>query len=358
MKNIRQLVTYFTALLGISLLLSGCGSAPKTEPAAGAQATLTITEPTLSPIPSPASRLTVFPTLSPDKNINPTADAMWKTVTAISIPLTETQEAYNAFQEATGVAKATLEAQFPGSCQSGAGVSVSPDGKWLTNYCGDFLILSRDGSKKISISQADVSPPDYPVTDIFPIHWSNDSHYVFFSTYRCCVDSDVYSTDGSLYRVDTLSEKWSKIIDGYYYYSFSPTDRRLLYIIRGNSEKGEPTQFHIVDQSSGTEETINLQNFEQAGHIVWSPDGKNFVATAKIGSDLIENSQFALFFISIDEQSIVNILPLSDRDVYASNWSKDNIITIADCDNMTTICDKTHLYDANAKQFLSATPTP
>lgn len=327
----------YLVLFLVALILSGCGSAPKTEPAAGVQATLTITEPTISHLPS-------------DQTTDPT-------VAAVARSSAETQEADRAFYEATSVAKATLQAEFPGSCQSGDGVSISPDGKWLTNDCGDFLILSQDGSKKISISKADVSPPDYPVTNIFPIHWSNDNHYVFFSTYTCCVDLDVYSTDGLLYRVDTLSEKWSKIIDGDYY-SFSPTDRRLLYILQGYRKKGEPTQFHIVDQLSGTEETINLQNFEQAGHIIWSPDGKNFVATAKIGSDLIENSQFALFFISIDEQSMVNILPLSDRDVYATNWSKDNIITIADCDNMTTICDKTHLYDANAKQFLSATSIP
>lgn len=37
---------------------------------------------------------------------------------------------------------------------------------------------------------------------------------------------------------------------------------------------------------------------------------------------------------------------------------KDNIIPIASCDPMTTICDKTYLDDANTKQFISATPTP
>ncbi len=62
--NIRQPVLCFVMFVGI-LLLTSCGSAPQTESAAGAKATLTIAEPTLSPSQTPLP----LPADSPTPNI-------------------------------------------------------------------------------------------------------------------------------------------------------------------------------------------------------------------------------------------------------------------------------------------------
>jgi hypothetical protein len=346
----RQLIACF-AVFFLVLTVIGCGSAkPTSQPTIPA-----ITKP--EPTPTIQSAFTA--TLRPSKTPTPSA-AIDLTRVAINAYLAPSETAERLSMDMTQDAVSSLNAAFPEACGS-LYPSASPDGNWLADDCGEFHVVSRDGRKKITISHKDVSPPDSEVYLLIPHSWSKDSRYLYFSLRFCCADTDAYGWAGSLYRLDISSSTWVKMIDGYpfNYYSFSPTGRRLLHIPNDQAGSGKPVKFHILDLKSGSEQWLYLEDFEQAGSVQWSPDGMSFATTAQIGNIYDENSQYALFWVSINDSSIARLIPLSKHDVYATDWFSDDVLAINDCyyDGQVETC-KSLFYNTKLQRFITASPTP
>lgn len=344
--NIRliwQDITCF-AMLFLAVALVGCGvPVPTASPTL--QAT-TNPEPTSAPshLPTPTQaiisrRLTNTPTVTATIDLTQVA-------TYASLAPSETAERLS--MNLTQNAVSTLNAIFPESCGYEY-PSVSPDGNWLADDCSEFHVSSRDGQKQIVITHEELSPPDMPVSIVYPTSWSKDSQYLYFYTGFCCLDSDVSSRNGPLYRLELQSSKWVKMMGGDGFansYSFSPTDRRVLHIPAG----GNPVKLHVVDLKSGAEQWLQLQNFDQVWGTQWSPDGMRFAIVGKNGSIITGDAQYALFIVSLTDLSITQLIPLSDHDVYPSNWSDDDVLTVDSCfyDGQDDIC-KQLLYNIKAK---------
>jgi hypothetical protein len=302
---------------------------------------LTLT-PAISPLPTLTERLLATPAPFMTPKPSRTVDA-----TSTSIELTD-------------IAVSTQNAAFPESCGSFY-PSVSPDGNWLADDCEEFHVVSRDGQKKVIITHAELAPPHSEVHSVTSVNWSKDSQYLYFTTHFCCADTDAYGWGGPLYRLDTQSSTWVKMKDGYFnYYSFSPTGR-LLYILHDTSASGMPVQFHLLDLKSGAEQILKLQGFAQAGNLLWNEDGTRFVTVAKIGNFYIENSQFALFLVSLNDLSVTTLMPLSKHSIELTTWASDGVLTIEqDCSNTEPHpgpC-QLRLYNTKSLRFINASPTP
>lgn len=353
--KIIRLMPGFILFSLTTTLLMGCASAtPTSHPTAiptilfadtfTPQPTATITlTPTTSTTPTPSTTATasITPTPLPSRTLDLTEMA-FETYHA------PTEQTEKTLVPLTQQALATLNVAFPSDCRYQY-PSVSPDGNWLADDCnGEFHIYNRDGQQKIVVTDKQLAQSDVDAYMALPYHWSKDSQYLYFASRFCCMDSDSYSSEGPLYRLDLQSSKWVKITgEGLFSnsYSFSPTGRRLLHIPGG----GNPVRFHIVDLQTNAEQWLELQNFQQAGAAEWSPDGRRFAVTAKNGSIITENAQYALFVVSLDDLSITQLIPLSDHSVYASNWSDDDVLTVDSCTRDRYYICKQILYDVKAK---------
>lgn len=355
-RFIRQFVVCFTVFF-LVLLLAGCGNAtPTSHPTAiptiffadtfTPKPTSTVTS---TAIPRPSLTRKPSSTPQPFNTPEPT-ETVELTHAAILTRSAPTYSAYETAQPLTQEAQSTLIVQFPGTCGSIDGVSLSPDGNWLTDYCGEFHVLSRDGHKKIVIPNEQLASADTHISNVFSLYWSKDSQYLYFSPRFCCADTDASGSFGALYRLELQSGSWVKMTTNAYfnYYSFSPTGRRLLYIPSDQAGAGKPIKFDLIDLKSGQEQWFSLQSFEQAWVEAWSQDGKSLVITAQTGNLYQENEQYALFVVSLDDLSFKNIISLSMPDAFNSrwfSWSDANITTDEVCAPSGAPCEQQNFYN-------------
>lgn len=356
MRN-RSDYLFLGMLIFLPLALIGCVSAP-TTPQPTSMPTLT---PTLKPSTTfhpletmtPSLELPIPPMPSQTLNLTERAyikywDAVEKTETA-SAPLTQ-------------IAQSTLKAIFPESCSSPY-TETSPDGNWLADDCGHFLVVSRDRQKKIIIKHSEFDRPEMTVSNIIPHYWTKDSQYLYFSPHFCCEDTNPHSLAGPLYRLNIQSLTWTKIIDDspFNLYVFSSTGRRLLHVPNAEGS-APPIKLHILDLKSGTEQWLTLDGFKEVDDVMWSPDGRRFVITGQNGIPFETEVGIALFLVSLDNLSITNVIPVADARefIWMRDWSADDVLTFEDCyfyQHRTVRCNLV-TYDLKAPPVPFATPTP
>lgn len=329
-RPVRQLMIGF-AVLFLIFIAAGCSSAAQPT---SLQAT--VTESTSTPIIELTLTITPTPTLTPKPSRTPT----------LSATLGPSQK-----PDLTEEARATTNAAFPEACGYSY-PSVSPDGNWLADDCDEFHVVSRDGQKKIVIPHEEFVLPDVPpVEKVFALYWSRDSRLLYFAARFCCIDTGSFGSYGPLYRLDLQSGAWTKMIGGGMSndYEFSPTGRRLLHI----PASGQPISFHLIDLKTGDEQWLQLESFRQAYVNRWSMDGTRFIITAQIGDIFEGTNQYALFLVSLNDGSFTQLIPLSTHNVYATDWSDDDVLTIKDCfDDGNAYACKSYPYD------LKSLPTP
>lgn len=274
---------------------------------------------------------------------------------------------------------------FPKDCKSdnkkyyhGNPFMISPDGNWLAEECAsgiasELRLLNIDGTtRKIITYQGVFGDQRFSecCNSIFPIHWSRDSQYIYFTTNRSYWDS-VYPPylerpffDGALYKLNLQSGEWSKITGGteghLNYFSFSPTDRRVLYPFYS---AGRQLSIKILDLKSGLLLSIPLPGFFDSGAVVWSPDGQAFAFTAsKLGeNDDYEHQEYTVFIYNSIIQVLRNLISdTTDRRI-CSEWTNENILIIPliDPDNYPqSMSGHTLYFSVNANSFITFTPSP
>ena len=366
MKNVRQSAICFAILLGIFLLLSGCGSTPKTEPTAGAQAASTITG-TSTPIPSttkqPSSTLTVTAT----KNL---------TQIAFETSYAPTVRVKNPSIKLTAVALETWMAAFSEKCQMSS-LSISPNGNWAAKSCGYYagdskiVVTAKDGREWVFKAQ-DYLPPEesanMAAAGLILQTWSPDSRYLFFS-------SQIFERDGGgicfygsfgeqgLFRLDVQTGKVSTILallDSHhtgYIVTFSPTGRRFAYT-KGRNE------FHIIDILTGQDSTI--QTDEPNGSLTWSLDGLSLAfSTSKCDDEHGKVIHSIIKVLQTTNLSVKTILRSDKEFLRVDHWVSNNFLVV---ESYSIVDDPVYGYqstrslltiDVNRKNILfSTTDTP
>jgi hypothetical protein len=301
----------------LTIVLVSCGKSNSNTPAVSP--TKIITQP---PLP------TVTHTLSSTQTIEPTL-AFW----AIAQE-TQFSGIYTKIAE-TKVAISTLATQFPQDCvYDFEGVFKSPNEKWVAVNCpyleGGALHISSFFENTWVIPYSEVFeyyPNDSGSIDV--LHWSGDGKYLYFTNDPCCPHADTLSNGNTLFVLNLETGEWKSIIEGYFnYFSFSPVENRLAYIICSVADTNTKIDLLILDLSTGQEELIHIGNFEQAGRIKWSQDGEQITLLAQKGNMYDENEKYSLVIMDLIEKTsnVIILDSLSSPEVV--NWSEDDVLTI------------------------------
>jgi hypothetical protein len=260
---------------------------------------------------------------------------------------------------------------------------ISPDGKWVINPCQlpsetSLEVMRLDGTKTWSISNAQLltslsmDPKIFHQYDITPLHWTKDSQQVYFSVYFCCFEPSSWPDYGAypkaLFRLDVQTGSWAvvtsaaSIEDNPDTYSFSPTDRRLVYIKNGRLDK--PLPLHIMDLKTGALDLVEIPEYHDAGSVVWSPDGLSFAFGAvHLVSEDHQVFSFSLFVYQIEFKTLKSLITLSPNTMYwPTDWSEDSRLTLSCREYASDYHSVTRrymeIYDLNLGSISPVTPTP
>jgi len=339
-----------------AFILIGCGRVGITGlPAATIAAltkipnTATLPLPAITPGPN-------TPTLTPDPTLQVVATLYKQTQVANDLSAQATQRAMDGFRKT-----------FNGMCENiDLQTSLSPDGKWLAQDCplDRFQVIRKDNSVVWAVKYEQIFESIEGAGAIFPVHWANDGSYLYFTQVGCCADNDSMRTGNMLYRMDLGTGEWKMIVSGYFnHYSFSPTGRRLLYILNDQASTGKPLVVHILDLNPGTEKKIEFSDFEQAGYVLWKEDGTRLVMTAKTGNVFEGNQLFSIIEIDIKEDSSRVIIQKSRDIAKVIDWSATDVLTIEKYsypgtgDQYYSIAEHSY-FELNTNAFITATVSP
>ena len=222
--------------------------------------------PTVIALPS----VTRFPTATPNQ-----------TQTAISQAIVSTQRA-----------EQTLIAQFPRICDSTyAPPKFSPNKLWMEELCysdadqNTILTLSNRDSQviwKLTYRDYMQSPENFPDGGLAVIHWTLNGQYVYFASFtggdggECFVGGKIINNGKGLFRFDLQNGEVTTMLPlqenfRSYDFSFSPTDRRLVYGSRSLGLK-------VLDIQTGQLIDIHpVSIYNSDGGYFWSPDGLMFL---------------------------------------------------------------------------------
>ena len=317
--------------------------------------------PTIDATFTPSKQITE--TLEPAGTMEPTfaylATAQEATFNAHRIQVVETKQAISDL--------AKVHTQMCGF-QLG-GVFVSPNGKWIATDCrfdaDSFRVFETSGNPVWEIPYSAIFEyyPDF-LGSVRVLHWSADGNYLYFVNNACCPHTDTMSNGDALYRLNLQTGDWNLVIPGNFnYYSFSPTERHLVYILNDQANANDVVHVHVVDLVSEKEEIIDAGNFEQAGQAFWKHDGQQFALTAQTGNIYDENRRFSLIVLNLQNRVSRTIILDSAESLTLIDWSTDNILTIRTVKIMEYAgyyvnYFGTLYYDLNVDQFISLTPTP
>jgi Tol biopolymer transport system component len=282
--------------------------------------------------------------------------------------------------EATQTVFQTEVAKFPRLCPndipyfSERTKSFSPDGLWLGQPClsseyKDFVLTFSNKKSQViwNMFYHDYIPDvDFADGGMRVVHWSNDSRYAYFKTSlggsvgECFYEG--YDTGVGLFRVDLQTGQTKEILplfnenSVWYGFSFSPTDRWLVYGIR-------TLDLVIVDIMTGESISVTHEkDFSQGGGYVWSPDGLRFVySTVKYLPNNVGGREGYTLRVVDAKTGVERILLESKTSCYlVQGWKDNNVLLIEydyDDENYNRVIMEYDL-DSNAIISASATPSP
>jgi hypothetical protein len=236
-----------------------------------------------------------------------TVMAMSHLPTATPDPTSEAEYlAYKRELAATAAAFEQWKQAVPGMCAAATtwDLSTSAGHTWVKVNCQkeEELRFSNPETSQIwsfpyeeFFSPSDLTSEYYTPYNVsfFVRHWTKDGRYVYFEPDYCCWDPFIlflgnYVED--LNVLDLQTGRWKQVFDRLSYLSFSPTDRRMVFVNLLSS----PLYMNIRDLRTGVTTTLRLpldDKYEQAGNIVWSPNGLKFAVLAAYGYEFGTESQ-------------------------------------------------------------------
>jgi len=282
------------AILFTVMMVSACGQSPPppatiTRSPSPKTPTQTPSR-TLTPILTP--RYTLTSTFTPRPTYDDTARA-W---------LTAMEATHADFATHVGPVTQTAMAAFAERCpvydhaKTSFEVLISPDGNWLAQDCWGADWRNPDEFELLVTRLDGGLPAILPYTEIFRrsdfdpyselslrfLFWSPDSQSLYFLRVIWGADtSSYYGHFGMnlfawpLYRLNVQTGDWARVIDSAYYYSLSPTGRRLAYVTLDPDWQNERfiAKMNILDLHTGALKTIDHENALAAAYVIWSADG-------------------------------------------------------------------------------------
>jgi WD40 repeat protein len=344
-------------LIVLSLLIS-CRTNDLGRPistGAGNETTFTQVKETLA-IPI-ASQTAVYPTGTMEPTLAYWATAQQGRFNAESTQVAETQQAISA-----------LSAQYSQMCGYQLyGVSISPDGNWIATDCrfdGDFFRVFQTHGNQVWDVPYSVVMKYYPefIGSVRALHWSPDGKTLYFTSSSCCADTDVITNGDALYRFNLQTGDWDLVIDGVFsYYSFSPDNESLLYILNTKADKNNSVRLHLLELRTGNVDLIDVDGFEQAGWAVWKQDGQKIGLIAQTGSLYSDDREIALMVVDLQKLKSQTVIPLTEDGLTIEDWSNGDILTIRRSnvrkyhDFHVNIFD-VMIYDLKNTSFITPTP--
>lgn len=231
----------------------------------------------------------------------PVTPIIHPSITPIVVGTPTRVENYDALI-ATTSAMQTQASYFSRICDSYSPSRYSPDGLWLEEMCyskEDKDLILTISNKETGVLWKLLYHDYLPELDFFPdgymavAHWSNDGNYAYFFSnlggdgHYCFVKG--WDSGVGLFQLNLKDGTVNTILPPnttYWWYSFtfSPTDKRLVYGIQGKD-------FYILDMTNRNPIQVhNVKDFDEGGGVVWSRDGLKFVYSTVISD--YENNKY------------------------------------------------------------------
>lgn len=289
----------------------------------------------------------------------------------ITPEITATLNPYQVESKATEQALIGLKSIFPGICDYDIwSIQVSPDGNWLAQDCGydSLQIIKRDGIKSWRVTYEEIfgDSENYPYNQgsLHPLHWTNDSQYLYFSAISCCWDPFIFmlSETTTLYRLNINNGAFILTRSGLFDLSFAPTDRRLTII----EELHSPPSVEIQDLLTGEFKTVKLDvnnTYNQAKVDIWSKDGLKFAVKTVSGInysyDVLNNDMFSLIVIDVNDISQKTILKdFETLRLEVLDWTNDDILVFQTGDEYLQEPIVTWQYDLKTDTLIAPALSP
>jgi len=280
----------------------------------------------------------------------------------------QTQTAIAQSVISTQTAGQLLIAQYPRICDSAqAAPEFSPNGLWLAESCfsekdqDNILTISNKVSQVLrKLAYQDyIAPIEFPGGVLLVVHWAKDGRYVYFlsdiggSGAECFYQGR--DRGAGLFRLDLQSGYTTIILPpsndiGWYGFSFSPTDRRLVYGVHARDLK-------ILDITTG--KTIDItsgdNNYETGGYL-WSSDGMQLVYSVLTYNEQGDRENYSLRMVDTQSGSERILLEAPDKCFSALSWATNNVLVFEryGADGQAII-----EYDLNSSTIITeATATP
>ena len=350
----------FVSLSVFALYMIGCGTANSTSDPTLITPQVSQSVPNVGDIEISSTPNIQF-SVTPAPNITP-----YQTQLTINQTMTVAVQAVSVLQ--------TKIAQFPHVCTENYVYPhfpgrFSPNGLWLEELC----YSENDQDLILTISNKDTRvawkliykdfihhngfPPD---GGMLVIHWTDDGKFAYFNSYtsgdggECFVNG--YDSGRGLFRLDLQSGQTVAILPPnmedllWYGFSFSPTDRRLVYGARSRALK-------ILDIQTGqTISIVHAKELNQTGGYTWSPDGLELVFSSVAYNFQEGTANYSLRWVDVHSGS-ERILIESDTDCYVARaWNENRSLLVERYDenyNSTLIT-----YDLNLNSISETTTTP
>jgi len=295
---------------------------------------------TITPVSNPTSITPQFTQLVSDAN--DLASTVGQTFTPLpSATPNQTQIVQSDNISSTVSVAQTSASQFPHICKdSYYQPGYSPDGLWLVQLCyseNDHDLIMTLSSRETQVLWKLLYQKYIPKMDFVPdggmsvVHWSNDGRYAYFNSFlggdggECFVSG--WDSGAGLFRLDLQTGSVTALLPQnntfwWYGFSFSPTDRRLVYGARARDLK-------ILDITTGQLKNIFPKNdFSEGGGYVWSQDGLEFVYSTVTYADQGERNNYSLRLVDTRSGSERILLESSDTCFSTISWTEDNILTV------------------------------
>ena len=235
----------------------------------------------------------------------------------------------------------TLVPRFTRICENLYGPrEISPNGLWLVEYCysPSDQDLTMTFSKKDTLIVWKLSYQDYiPQMDFVPdgglsvVHWSKDERYVYVLSHLGGDGGECFykprERGSGLFRLDLKSGWITTILRPnsefwWYSFSFSPTDRRLVY-----GEQARDLKFLDLTNSEISQIISEESNYETGGYL-WSSDGLQLAYSVLARNEQGEGENYSLRLADVQTGSERILLNSPDNCFSAISWASDSILII------------------------------
>jgi len=217
----------------------------------------------------------------------------------------------------------------------------SPNGKWTAVgrikidtgifqgekeiYYTQLKVISADQSVEWILVE-EISPFGLGYTTPEPLHWSADGRYLYFTNRPHADGCGLFVTGSDLWRADLADGSITQVLpEGAQSYAFSPDGTLVAYM-----SWSTPPELALHNLGTGEERRVVL-GFENAGAIVWSPDGAMLALTGaqKPCQAGWNHTIVAMELIVLTPQTL---LPPDERLYITRGWQETGKILLEDFD--------------------------